>query len=180
MIYYSDVYTPIGKLCAAFSKKGLVMLNLQDEKDKFLQKIETQTKTTIRQIPNKVETLCEWLNDYFEGKNLPYTGPFDLRGTNFQLEVWNEIYKIPYGRLTSYGKIAKNIGKPKASRAVGNAVGANPISIIIPCHRVVSSNGGIGGFGGGLDRKRALLKIEGIFSTSNGTPEKSTDLCEFF
>jgi methylated-DNA-[protein]-cysteine S-methyltransferase len=92
----------------------------------------------------------------------------------------NEIYKIPYGRLTSYGKIAENIGKPKASRAVGNAVGANPISIIIPCHRVISSNGGIGGFGGGLDKKRALLTIEGIFSTSNGTPEKSTDLCKFF
>jgi O-6-methylguanine DNA methyltransferase len=180
MIYYTDIYTPIGKLSAVFSEKGLAKLSLQEEKDEFLEKYRIQTKTTSKPIPDYVETLYKWLNDYFEGKNLTYTEPFDLKGTYFQLEVWKEIYKIPYGRLTSYGKIAKKIGKPKASRAVGNAVGANPISIIIPCHRVISSNGGIGGFGGGLDKKRALLMIEGIFSTSKGTPEKNTNLRKYF
>jgi len=104
----------------------------------------------------------------------------DLRGTDFQKKVWKEIYKINYGKLTSYGILAKNIKKPKAARAVGNALGENPICIIIPCHRVVWNNGGIGGFGKGLHRKRFLLNVEGILPNINDDAEKGIDLREYF
>ena len=81
--------------------------------------------------------------------------------TDFQQQVWNAIQQIPYGELRSYKWIAEQIGKPKAVRAVGNAVGANPVSILIPCHRVIRSNGALGGYGGGIERKRQLLVLEG-------------------
>ena len=106
--------------------------------------------------------------------------PLDLRGTLFQVAVWKAIYSIPNGLLSSYGRIAKQIGRPKAVRAVGNAVGDNPIGLIVPCHRVVASDGSLGGFGGGLDLKRRLLVHEGIFKTSKGSTEKDVDLRQFF
>jgi len=92
-------------------------------------------------------------------KNLP---PLDLAGTEFQKRVWNALRKISTGRTKSYGEIAQAIGKPKAVRAVGGACGANPIPVLVPCHRVLAANGKIGGFSGGLDWKRKLLVREGI------------------
>jgi len=92
-------------------------------------------------------------------KNLP---PLDLNGTEFQQKVWNALRKISTGRTKSYGEIARAVGKPKAVRAVGGACGANPIPVLVPCHRVLAAHGKIGGFGGGLDWKRTLLAREGI------------------
>ena len=105
----------------------------------------------------------ELLDRYFAGKPLDVSEiPIQIDGgTPFQHEVWDSIQQIPYGELGSYKWIAEQIGKPKAVRAVGNAVGANPISILIPCHRVIRSNGNLGGYGGGLERKRHLLRLEG-------------------
>ena len=105
----------------------------------------------------------EMLDRYFEGESLDISKiPIQIDcGTPFQNMVWDTIQQIRYGELCSYKWIAEQIGKPKAVRAVGNAVGTNPVSILIPCHRVIRSNGALGGYGGGLDRKRQLLALEG-------------------
>jgi len=179
-IFYADIESPMGSIWAAISKKGLIRLNLPCSEDKFLNELSTQINDEPEYRPSKLDTLSLWLDDYFKGKSSNYSGSFDLRGTDFQKKVWKAIYKIPYGKLTSYGLLAKAIKKPKASRAVGNAVGQNPITILIPCHRVVWNNGGIGGFGGGLNRKRFLLNVEGILPSIKSGCEKGINLREYF
>ena len=100
------------------------------------------------------------LEQYFAGSLRDFTVPIKLHGTPFQLAVWQELLKIPYGETRSYKDIALAIGKPKATRAVGGANHNNPISIIVPCHRVIASDGSLGGYGGGLDIKQWLLELE--------------------
>jgi AraC family transcriptional regulator of adaptative response/methylated-DNA-[protein]-cysteine methyltransferase len=95
------------------------------------------------------------------GKDLDQELPLDLHGTPFQVEVWKEMLRIPAGRTLSYAEVARNIGRPKAFRAVAQACGANPVPVVVPCHRVVASNG-LGGYTGGIDRKIALLAAEGV------------------
>ncbi len=101
------------------------------------------------------------LSEYFSGSRRQFDLPLDLHGTVFQLAVWRKLLKIPYGKTVSYGELALEIGKPKAAHAVGAAVGANPIPIIIPCHRVIGKKGDLVGFGGGIELKRRLLVLEG-------------------
>jgi O-6-methylguanine DNA methyltransferase len=101
----------------------------------------------------------EWLDNYFSG-HAAVDPPLDMRGASFELRVWDALRRIPPGRTVSYGEIARQIGVPGASRAVGMANGANPIAIIVPCHRVIGSNGALTGYGGGLDRKAWLLNHE--------------------
>ena len=102
------------------------------------------------------------LGEYFAGARTTFDLPLAPRGTPFQLAVWEQLRLIPRGGTTTYGEIAARVGRPAASRAVGAAVGRNPISIVVPCHRVVGSSGSLTGFAGGLDRKRTLLGIEGV------------------
>jgi O-6-methylguanine DNA methyltransferase len=100
------------------------------------------------------------LDEYFNTRRREFELPLDLRGTPFQQKVWKALLEIPYGETRSYAELARSIGKPKAFRAVGAANGANPIAIIIPCHRVISSGGGLGGYGGGVPLKKRLLALE--------------------
>lgn len=100
------------------------------------------------------------LREYFAGARSAFAVALDLQGTDFQRAVWSSLLDIPPGRTTTYGEIARELGVPAASRAVGAAVGRNPVSIIVPCHRVVGSSGALTGYAGGLDRKRSLLRIE--------------------
>lgn len=100
------------------------------------------------------------LMEYLRGERQSFDLPLAPEGTDFQRSVWAELLKIPYGETVSYGELARRLGKPSASRAVGAANGANPIAIIIPCHRVIDAKGQLHGYAGGLDRKRALLEIE--------------------
>ncbi len=100
------------------------------------------------------------LRRYFAGERIQFTCPLDLHGTEFQVAVWQELILIPYGETRSYGEIAQAIGRPRASRAVGAATGANPVGIIVPCHRVIGSNGALIGYGGGLPTKEWLLALE--------------------
>lgn len=179
-IYYCDIDSPMGKMWTATSSAGLVRLNLPCGENRFLHELDRQIDVEPEYRPGKLDELSEWLDGYFKGNHTAYDEPFDLRGTEFQKRVWREIYKIPYGKLTSYGMIARDIGKPSASRAVGNAVGQNPLSIVIPCHRVVWMNGGLGGFGGGLDMKRFLLNLEHVLPRADGEPEKEQSLSRFF
>jgi methylated-DNA-[protein]-cysteine S-methyltransferase len=100
------------------------------------------------------------LREYFAGERTVFDVPLALHGTPFQQRVWEGLRTIPYGRTTSYGRLAAQVGRPGAARAVGLANGRNPVSIIVPCHRVIGSGGALTGYGGGLDRKRALLALE--------------------
>ncbi len=100
------------------------------------------------------------LRRYFAGERVQFSCPLDLRGTPFQVDVWEELYRIPYGSTRSYAQIAQAIGRPKAVRAVGAANGANPVAVIVPCHRVIGSNGTLTGYGGGLSMKAWLLALE--------------------
>jgi methylated-DNA-[protein]-cysteine S-methyltransferase len=100
------------------------------------------------------------LNEYLSGKRTDFSVPLAFDGTGFQREIWKQIARIPFGKTISYTELARRVGAPKATRAAGTATGRNPLGIIIPCHRVVGKDGGLGGYAGGLDRKKSLLKIE--------------------
>lgn len=108
----------------------------------------------------KVFGLPRQLREYFAGKRKKFEVPIDIFGTHFQIKVWKTLLKINYGRLKSYKEIATEVGLPDGSRAVGNAVGANPVPILIPCHRVIASDGTLGGYSGGIDVKIKLLDLE--------------------
>ncbi|MGF1755707.1 methylated-DNA--[protein]-cysteine S-methyltransferase [Vibrio makurazakiensis] len=112
-------------------------------------------------FPVLMET-SKQLEQYFAGETMQFALPLAAKGTAFQMEVWNALLSVPYGETWSYQKIAEFIGNPKAVRAVGAANGKNPISIIVPCHRVIGMNGKLTGYAGGVERKRSLLKLEGI------------------
>jgi len=104
------------------------------------------------------------LEEYFAGSRRQFTFPLDLRGTDFQLACWRALVLIPYGETRSYADIARVVGKPNAFRAVGMANNRNPVAIVVPCHRVIASDGTLCGYGGGLDVKRKLLELEGALT----------------
>ena len=112
-------------------------------------------------VTGAADAVVKQLTEYFEGKRKVFDVPLNLKGTEFQLAVWNELLRIPYGHTVSYAEIAHRIGRPSAIRAVGAANGANPIPVIVPCHRVIGSNGSLTGYGGGIERKQWLLALEG-------------------
>jgi O-6-methylguanine DNA methyltransferase len=107
-----------------------------------------------------IENVKHFVDQYLAGKNMPISFPIDLQGTEFQIRVWQELLKIPYGQTLSYQQMAHQIEKPRATRAVGTAIGKNPLCLVVPCHRVISANGSLGVFSGGLKIKQRLLKIE--------------------
>ena len=120
--------------------------------------------------PEKTAPYVRQLEEYFAGRRRGFDLPLDLRGTDFQKRCWQELLKIPHGETRSYAEIARAIGNPAAVRAVGLANGKNPIAIIVPCHRVIGSDGSLTGYGGGLDVKRQLLELEGALSGSLTAP----------
>jgi methylated-DNA-[protein]-cysteine S-methyltransferase len=114
------------------------------------------------QLPALLVAAMAQLEEYFAGRRQCFDLPLELNGTDFQRSVWTELGEIPYGETISYAELAMMVGRPQAYRAVGQANGANPIPIVLPCHRVLASGGGIGGYGGGLTMKRQLLTLEGV------------------
>jgi O-6-methylguanine DNA methyltransferase len=148
---YSCIYdSPIGPLTLVASDKGLVALEFG--KRKHPECVEDARKLA----PYRRE-----LQEYFAGKREAFTIPLDIRGTEFQKRCWQQLLKIPYGETRSYRDIAEAIGNRNAVRAVGLANGQNPIAIIVPCHRVIASDGTLCGYGGGLHIKEELLRLEG-------------------
>ena len=115
---------------------------------------------TRHPTPDTRDAVARQLSEYFAGTRRTFDVDLALRGTPFQVAVWEELCRIPYGDTITYAELARRIGKPSAVRAVGAANGANPIAIIVPCHRVIGANGSLTGFGGGLPTKRALLDLE--------------------
>lgn len=153
-MYYRYLTTPIGDLLLAGDEDGLAQIGFPQGK----MRRDPAPDWIFNEKPF-VEA-CRQLGEYFAGTRKEFELPLHLSGTDFQVQVLEELQKIPYGETASYGDIAKRIGRPKAMRAVGAANGRNPIPIVIPCHRVIGSSGDLTGFGGGLDTKEALLRLE--------------------
>ena len=125
--------------------------------------------------PSSLPDRYALLNVYLEGQAVdPVTLPVDPVGTPFQLRVWNALRSVPRGQVRSYGGIAKDVGNPRAMRAVGGANGKNPIAIVVPCHRIVAAGSGLGGYSSGLDRKRFLLELEGVTLVDDGVAPGQT------
>lgn len=123
-------------------------------------------KSPLTERDNILKDAVRQLDEYFAGRRRAFDLSLELAGTEFQKRVWRELCKIGFGRTTSYGEIARRIGKPQSCRAVGAANGRNPISIIVPCHRIIGADGTLTGYGGGLETKRWLLELEGVLSPS--------------
>lgn len=159
--------TPLGPMIAIGDETALYVLEFSDQKnaERVIKHIQEKTKSTILPgLTEPIRKIKEELAQYFEGKLREFKTPLFSLGSPFQKKVWEELKKIPYGETRSYGETARNIKKPTAFRAVANANGANRFAIVIPCHRVINTDGNLGGYGGGIDRKTWLLNHERKFA----------------
>lgn len=162
-VVVGEIGTPLGVFGAVMGPAGLGRLAYPTEP---LSACETWARrwepgATVVRDPAALEDLAEELTAYLEGALRGFTVPLDLRGTPFQLRVWSALQEIPYGEARSYSDIAAAIGSPGAVRAVGLANGSNPVPIVVPCHRVIGRGGALTGYGGGLEIKERLLRLEG-------------------
>ena len=162
MIYTAHYTSPLGGI--TLTSDGIALTGLDfDGQTYFLENITTNHQQ--KNLPVFEET-CHYLDLYFDGKEPDFSPALNPTGTAFQMSVWTILRTIPYGETTSYGAIAKRLekstGKRMSAQAVGGAVGRNPISILIPCHRVIGTDGSLTGYAGGLDKKEYLLRIEGV------------------
>jgi methylated-DNA-[protein]-cysteine S-methyltransferase len=148
--------SPVGKLKLVASDKGLVAVLWQNDRPSRV-RLGELVEGDQHPILLRAE---RQLGEYFAGKRKEFEVPLDMRGTSFQKNVWEALLAIPFGETRSYGQLAKQLGNANATRAVGAANGRNPLSIIVPCHRVIGSTGKLTGFGGGLDTKAHLLNLE--------------------
>jgi methylated-DNA-[protein]-cysteine S-methyltransferase len=153
-MYYCYLDTPIGELLLAGEAGALAMIGFP----KGSMRREPEPEWIFNEKP--LTNARAQLREYFAGDRKEFDLPLKLSGTEFQVSVLEALQDIPYGETTSYGEIARRIGRPKAVRAVGAANGRNPIPIVVPCHRVIGATGDLTGFGGGLDTKEALLRLE--------------------
>lgn len=171
MVFTQRYASPLGGLLLAADEQGLIGLWFDGARHFAANLPEAREE---KRTPVLDET-ARWLDDYFSGGQPDFTPPLHLIGSAFRLRVWARLLEIPYGQTTTYGALAKRLGGVRMSaQAVGGAVGHNPISIIVPCHRVVGANGSLTGYAGGLDRKIRLLEIEqtdmhGLFRPTKGT-----------
>lgn len=157
-IVYAIALCPLGYLLVATTEKGICAVKLGDEVDKLEHTLIKEFHQA--QIMRDDQTHKEWIQailDFIAGGKAYLDLPLDVRGTAFQKQVWQALQKIPYGQTRTYTDIARDIAKPQAVRAVGNACGANPIALIVPCHRVLRSDGSVGGYHWGIERKQKLL-----------------------
>lgn len=154
MTVYDVIPSPVGDLLLTGEDDALTGIFFEQHR------YGPPVSTDWLQAPELFQRVREELSAYFRGERRIFSTSLLLRGTPFQQSVWKLLREIPYGETTTYGELAKRLGVPNASRAVGAAVGRNPVSIIVPCHRVVGSTGAVTGYAGGTDRKLALLKLE--------------------
>lgn len=155
-VFYSTIESPIGIITLTSDRTALTGLYMELHKG-MPEGAATWVQNDAAEPFGLTRTQ---LSDYFAGSSQDFTVPLKPSGTEFQMSVWAELLNIPFGKTISYGELARRIDNPKASRAVGLANGQNPISIIVPCHRVIGTNGKLTGYGGGIPRKEFLLKLE--------------------
>lgn len=153
-VFYTTLESPVGTLLLAGDSQALRMVSFQSSKH------AEPPQADWKQDKAPFAEVIRQLRAYFRGERKEFDLPLAPEGTEFQLRVWNRLRTIPYGETISYAQLAERIGNPKAVRAVGLANGSNPIPIIIPCHRVIGSDGSLTGFGGGLSTKKMLLELE--------------------
>jgi methylated-DNA-[protein]-cysteine S-methyltransferase len=166
-VAYATLDSPLGSLLVAVTPHGLVRLAYENEGSEELVLVELAERVSPRVLhaPARTDAVRRELEEYFRGERRSFATPVDwslVRG--FAHGVLRATARVPFGQVTSYRQVAEEAGSPRASRAAGNALGSNPIPIVVPCHRVLHSGGGLGGYAGGLERKRYLLTLEGVLS----------------
>ncbi len=167
-VHYTSLAAPIGRVLVAVGDAGLVRVSFRQSESAFAAELEGQLGMRAVRSPSETAEVVEQLRAYFAGRRRRFDVPVDLRHvTPFVRRVLTATMQVPAGNLVSYGDIARRIGQPKGSRAVGQALGRNPIPIVIPCHRVIAAGGRIGGYGGGLAIKRRLLRLEGSLAAAS-------------
>ena len=176
MTYLTKLASPLGPLCLASDGEALTGLWMEGQKY-FAAGLEPETEERP-DLPAFRQT-AEWLEAYFAGKSLPPLPPLAPKGSPFRQAVWKQLLEIPFGKTTTYGALTQALkasGTPASPQAVGGAVGHNPISILIPCHRVVGADGSLTGYAGGIAKKRFLLELEGADLSGLYTPKRGTAL----
>jgi methylated-DNA-[protein]-cysteine S-methyltransferase len=152
---YDRINTPLGFLIVVSDGEGLCEITFESDSS-------TMNMSNLKKDPTALGPIKAQIEAYLKGELKDFNITLSLSGTPFQKKVWSELTRIPFGETRSYQDIAKAVGSPSASRAVGSACAKNPIPIVVPCHRVIAKSGGLGGYSGGLDIKKNLLRIEGL------------------
>jgi methylated-DNA-[protein]-cysteine S-methyltransferase len=163
-VAYTTFDTPVGPVLVAATRRGLVRISFGDfyDPEAVLAELSGRISPRVIEAPAYFDAVRKELEEYFEGRRTSFDLPLDWTLTGgFSRRVLKHTAKIPYGEVSTYRQVAAAAGSPRGARAAGNALGANPIPIVVPCHRVLHSGGGLGGYGGGLENKEYLLKLEG-------------------
>jgi methylated-DNA-[protein]-cysteine S-methyltransferase len=161
-VAYDFVDSPIGELLVAASRRGLCRISFDPEPEREIEALARGFGARVLRSPRPLDAARRELDEYFEGRRHDFDLSVDLEPLPaFQRTVLDELVRVPFGHLETYGGLAARIGRPRAARAVGGALNRNPVPIVVPCHRVVGASGSLTGYGGGLERKRALLGHEG-------------------
>jgi AraC family transcriptional regulator of adaptative response/methylated-DNA-[protein]-cysteine methyltransferase len=170
-IRFTTGESPLGNLLVATTDKGICAVSLRESAEGAEEYLRTRfPKAEIRRDDATLKRALDVVQQRISGHKLDDVLPLDLQGTDFQREVWNQLLAIPAGSTRSYLDVAQAINRPKATRAVAQACGANPVAVVVPCHRVVMSDGSIGGYSGLPGVKKALLTAEGALPTSQPQP----------
>jgi methylated-DNA-[protein]-cysteine S-methyltransferase len=160
-VSYDIADTPVGPLLVAVSEQGLCRISYDPEPERETEQLARMFGIRVLRSARPVDPVKRELDEYFEGRRREFNLSVDLRGrSEFSRAVLEQLARVPYGEVTTYGSLAARSGRPRAARAVGTIMNRNPIPIVLPCHRVVGSTGSLVGYGGGLDRKRQLLDLE--------------------
>jgi len=168
-VAYAFVDTPFGRFLAASTSRGLIRLAFHPEPvDEVLAQLAARVSPRVLEAPSELDEIRRELDEYFDGRRRTFDLPLDWRLTRgFSERVLRATARIPYGGVSTYRDVAARAGNPRAMRAAGNALGSNPIPIVVPCHRVVRTGGDVGNYGGGPEMKRALLRLEGALDESD-------------
>lgn len=174
-VWWSEVESALGTFGIASTDKGVLTMLLPREpmgQEAVIRRLAPGAEI-VPDDGHNAEAIRQ-LREYLAGERQKWDLPLDMRGTPFQVAVWEALYEVPYGETASYGEIARRIGKPEAVRAVGAANGANPLPPLIPCHRIIGSNGKLTGYGGGLPLKQKLLDLERVTLGGEATRTNAT------
>ena len=159
---YDLLDTPVGTLLVAATPRGVCRISYDADPEAHAERFARTYGVRVLRAPRAVDPVRRELDEYFAGKRVEFDLPLDLTGAaEFTRGVLDELARVPFGEVTTYGHLAARVGRPRAARAVGTVMNRNPIPIVLPCHRVVGSTGSLVGYAGGLDRKQALLSLEG-------------------
>jgi methylated-DNA-[protein]-cysteine S-methyltransferase len=169
-VAYAMADTPVGRVLVASTRRGLVRVAFSGESpDEVLGELARDVSPRVLESPAELDHVRRELDEYFERRRRSFGLPLDWRlSRGFRRDALRALVGVPYGGTVTYSELAARAGSPRAHRAVGSACGSNPIPIVVPCHRVVRTGGGLGGYGGGLEVKQHLLELEGAFDESSG------------